>query len=76
MSLTGKHEKVLDQILRGTSDSNISFSSLCQLLEGWALPSEYEATTIFSLRTERRKYLTSNQKDPKQSPIRSSRHAV
>jgi predicted RNA binding protein YcfA (HicA-like mRNA interferase family) len=29
----GKHGKFLDQILRGTSDSNISFSSLCQLLE-------------------------------------------
>lgn len=28
----GKHEKLLVQILRGTSDANISFDGLCQLL--------------------------------------------
>ena len=27
-----KHDKLLVQILRGTSDANISFESLCQLL--------------------------------------------
>ena len=29
----GKHEKLLIQILRGTSDANISFDGLCSLLE-------------------------------------------
>ena len=28
----GKNEKLLDQILLGTSDANISFDGLCQLL--------------------------------------------
>ncbi len=28
----GKHEKLLVQILRGTSDANIPFEGLCQLL--------------------------------------------
>ena len=28
----GKYEKLLQQILRGTSDANISFDDLCQLL--------------------------------------------
>ncbi len=28
----GKYEKLLDQILLGTSDANISFDDLCQLL--------------------------------------------
>jgi len=28
----GKHEKLLVRILRGTSDANISFRGLCQLL--------------------------------------------
>lgn len=28
----GKYEKLLTKILRGTSDSNIDFNSLCQLL--------------------------------------------
>ena len=28
----GKYEKLLDQILLGTSDTNISFDDLCQLL--------------------------------------------
>jgi virulence-associated protein VapD len=28
----GKHEKLLNQILRGTSDSNIAFNDLCNLL--------------------------------------------
>ena len=27
-----KHEKLIQQILSGTSDANISFSTLCQLL--------------------------------------------
>ena len=27
-----KHDKLLDKILRGTSDANISFEALCQLL--------------------------------------------
>lgn len=29
----GKHEKVLIQILRGTSDANIQFEDLCSLLK-------------------------------------------
>ncbi|MCL4472182.1 MAG: type II toxin-antitoxin system HicA family toxin [Sulfuricella sp.] len=29
----GKHEKLLLQILRGSSDRNISFDDLCKLLE-------------------------------------------
>lgn len=29
----GKHEKLLVQILRGASDANVSFASLCHLLE-------------------------------------------
>ncbi|MBI5750163.1 MAG: type II toxin-antitoxin system HicA family toxin [Nitrospinae bacterium] len=29
----GKHEKLLIQILRGTSDANISFDGLCSLLK-------------------------------------------
>ena len=29
----GKHEKILIQILRGTSDANISFEGLCGLLK-------------------------------------------
>lgn len=28
----GKYEKLLNQILRGSSDSNIAFDDLCQLL--------------------------------------------
>jgi hypothetical protein len=28
-----KHEKILEKILRGTSDANISFAELCRLLE-------------------------------------------
>lgn len=28
----GKFEKLLNQILRGTSDANVSFDDLCQLL--------------------------------------------
>jgi predicted RNA binding protein YcfA (HicA-like mRNA interferase family) len=28
-----KHEKLLDRILRGTSDANVPFESLCQLLQ-------------------------------------------
>lgn len=28
----GRHEKLLVQILRGTSDTNVSFTSLCRLL--------------------------------------------
>jgi hypothetical protein len=28
----GKYEKLLTKILRGTSDANIDFNSLCQLL--------------------------------------------
>ena len=28
-----KHEKLLDRILRGTSDANIPFDGLCQLLK-------------------------------------------
>ena len=28
----GKYEKLLSKILKGTSDSNINFSQLCQLL--------------------------------------------
>ena len=28
----GKHEKLLDRILRGTSDASITFTGLCQLL--------------------------------------------
>jgi predicted RNA binding protein YcfA (HicA-like mRNA interferase family) len=28
-----KHDKLLDKILRGTSDANISFENLCQLLQ-------------------------------------------
>jgi hypothetical protein len=28
-----KHEKLLEKILRGTSDSNIPFDGLCQLLK-------------------------------------------
>jgi predicted RNA binding protein YcfA (HicA-like mRNA interferase family) len=28
----GKYEKLLAKILRGTSDANINFASLCQLL--------------------------------------------
>jgi hypothetical protein len=28
----GKYEKLLDQILSGTSDTNIAFDELCQLL--------------------------------------------
>lgn len=29
----GKHERVLQKILYGTSDANIAFNDLCQLLE-------------------------------------------
>lgn len=29
----GKHEKLLNQILKGTSDANISFEGLCSLLQ-------------------------------------------
>ncbi len=29
----GKHEKVLERILRGTSDANIRFADLCSLLK-------------------------------------------
>ena len=29
----GKYDKLLAKILRGTSDANISFSELCQLLK-------------------------------------------
>ena len=29
----GKHEKLLIQILRGTSDANISFGGLCSMLK-------------------------------------------
>jgi predicted RNA binding protein YcfA (HicA-like mRNA interferase family) len=29
----GKYDKLLGKILRGTSDANISFSELCQLLK-------------------------------------------
>ena len=29
----GKHEKLLSQILKGTSDANISFEGLCNLLQ-------------------------------------------
>ena len=29
----GKHEKLLTQILKGTSDANISFEGLCNLLQ-------------------------------------------
>ncbi|MCH7575543.1 MAG: type II toxin-antitoxin system HicA family toxin [Candidatus Marinimicrobia bacterium] len=29
----GKYEKLLDLILRGTSDANVSFDDLCQLLK-------------------------------------------
>ncbi len=29
----GKHEKLLSQILQGTSDANISFEDLCNLLK-------------------------------------------
>ena len=28
----GKYEKLLDQILRGSSDANVAFDDLCQLL--------------------------------------------
>ena len=28
-----QHEKILEQILRGTSDANISFTNLCKLLQ-------------------------------------------
>ncbi len=28
----GKHDKLLDKLLRGTSDANIPFEGLCQLL--------------------------------------------
>lgn len=28
-----KHEKILDEILRGTSDTNISFDDLCKILQ-------------------------------------------
>jgi predicted RNA binding protein YcfA (HicA-like mRNA interferase family) len=29
----GKHEKLLNQILKGTSDANISFEGMCGLLQ-------------------------------------------
>ena len=29
---TGRHDRVLTRVLRGTSDSNIAFRDLCQLL--------------------------------------------
>jgi len=32
-SLMGKNEKILDRILRGTSDANIRFNDLCSLLK-------------------------------------------
>ncbi len=31
----GKHEKLLSQILKGTSDANITFEGLCNLLQNF-----------------------------------------
>ena len=46
----GRHERLLQTILRGQSDANIRFADLCALLRHWVSRNGYEAATISSTR--------------------------
>jgi hypothetical protein len=52
----GRSEKLLDKVLRGTSDSNIAFEGLCELLRSLGFAERYEAITISSPERRSRKY--------------------
>ena len=41
-----KHDKLLDKILRGTSDANIPFDGLCQLLRRLGFGSQLRSVIL------------------------------
>lgn len=52
----GKQEKLLSQILKGTSDANISFEGLCNLLQNIGFAMRIRGVIIYSQKIMLKKY--------------------
>ncbi|HEY2934395.1 MAG TPA: type II toxin-antitoxin system HicA family toxin [Acidobacteriota bacterium] len=61
----GKREKVLSQILRGTSDANIAFSDLCQLLRDFGFQERVKGSHHIFAKEEVEEILNLQPKGPK-----------
>lgn len=72
----GKHEKLLTQVLSGTSDVNIPFDGLCGLLKYLGFEERFKGSHHISQKMILRKYLIYSLKVINQSLIRLNRFAM
>jgi len=70
---TGKYEKLIFQILRGTSDANISFSDLISLSQYFGLKCVSRVVTTFSGKKALRRNQIYRKKGIRQNHIKSNR---
>jgi len=71
-----KHEKLLIQILGGTSDANIQFDRLCKLLRYLGFEERIKGSTIYLQKVAWKKSLTCNLKEITRNLIRLNKFGM